>query len=132
MICSYLTHFPAQAQKKKKINPEKNSLYIRKWNFLALIIKKFLYFLKIKLFSYFHKRKLFLYFWKWNPALFSPGSKNKKIHPRENFLYFRKGKPRKNYLHFLKRKLLLCFGKREPRKIFLYFRKQNFLIFFEK
>ena len=59
------------------------------------IKKKFLYFLKRKLFLYFLKRKLFLYFRKWNPALFTPSSKNKRNPPQENFLYFRKRKPRK-------------------------------------
>ena len=32
-----------------------------KWNFLAQVLKRFLYFLKRKLFLYFSKRKLFLY-----------------------------------------------------------------------
>ena len=54
----------------------KKSLYFRKWNFLALILKKFLYFLK---------RKLFLYLQKWNPALFSPSSKNNKSHLKKNY-----------------------------------------------
>ena len=31
----------SQALKNKKIHPEKNSLYTTKWNFLALILKKF-------------------------------------------------------------------------------------------
>ena len=42
-------------QKAKKIHSEKNSLYFRKWNFLTLIFKKFLYFLKRKLFNIFSK-----------------------------------------------------------------------------
>ena len=33
--------FSAQVQKRKKIHPPKNSLYFRKWNFLALILQKF-------------------------------------------------------------------------------------------
>ena len=78
---------------KKKSPPEKNSLYFRKWIFLALILKKFLYSLKRKLFLYFLKRKLFLYFQKRNPALFRTSSKNKRNPPRENSLYFRKWKP---------------------------------------
>ena len=78
--------FKPKPKKNKKINHEKNSLYFRKWNFLALIFKKFLYFFK---------RKLFLYFRKWNPALFTPSSKNKRNPPREGlFSYFRKRKPR--------------------------------------
>ena len=42
-----------QILKKKKIHPQKakrNSLFFRKWNFLALMLKKFLYFLKKELF----------------------------------------------------------------------------------
>ena len=40
--------------KKEKINHyEKKYLYFRKWNFLALILKKFLYSLKRKLFFIF-------------------------------------------------------------------------------
>ena len=73
--CSYLAYFPAQTQKKtKNIDSEKNSLYYRKWNFLAQILKKFLYFLK---------RKLFWYFQKWNPAVFSRSLKNKRNHVRK-------------------------------------------------
>ena len=60
-------------------------------------------------------------------ALFSPSSKNKKIHPDKisyilgkwNFLTL------KNFLHFLKRKLLLYFREWKPRKKFLYFGKQK-------
>ena len=36
-------HFPAQAQNTKKIHSPKNFLYFRKYNFLTLILKKFLY-----------------------------------------------------------------------------------------
>ena len=36
----------------------------------------------------------------------------------EKFLFFRKRKPRKNFLYFLKRKFFLYFGKRKPRKNF--------------
>ena len=35
--------------------------------------------------------------------------------PQENFIYFRKGKPWKKFLYFLKRKLFLYFQKRKPR-----------------
>ena len=54
----------ASHPKPRDIDPEKNSLYFCKWNFLALISKKVSYFLKSKLFLYFLKRKLFLYFLK--------------------------------------------------------------------
>ena len=59
-------HLQTQTPKNYKKTPEKNSLYFWKWNFLAQILKKFLYFLKRKLFLYSPKRKLFLYFRKWN------------------------------------------------------------------
>ena len=49
--------------------------------------------------------------------------------PRENFLYYRKQKPGKNFLYFSK-KAFLAF--RTPRKIFLNFRKWNFFIFRER
>ena len=91
-------------KKIKKIHPKKNSLYFWKWNFLTLILKRYLYFLKRKLFLYFLKRKfclyflkrkLFLMFRKWNSALFSPRTKNEKNPPQQNFLYFRKRKHHK-------------------------------------
>ena len=113
-------------QKTKTFYHEKNPSCFRKWNILALILKEFLYFLKRSLFLYFLKRKLFLCFRKWNPALFTPSSKNQRNPPRENLLYFRKRNPLKNLLHFLKRKRFLCSRKREPRKKSLYFRKRNF------
>ena len=52
--------------------------------------------------------------------LFSP--------PQENFakIYFRKWKPLKTILNFLKRKLFLYFWKRKPQQNLLYFRKRNF------
>ena len=49
------------------------SYIFKKWNFLALILKIFLYFLKRKLFLYFGKMKLlkfFLYFRKRNFLIF--------------------------------------------------------------
>ena len=101
----------------------KKSLYFRKWNFLALILKKFLYFLK---------RKLFLYLQKWNPALFSPSSKNNKSHLQKNYYISEKWKfltsKSKNLLYFLKRRPSLFFGKQKFQKDSLCFRKQNFLI----
>ena len=99
----YLDHFQAQAQ---KVQPEKNSLYFGKWNFLASISKKLLHLLK---------GKVFLYFLKWNLALFTPNSKNKRNPPQENFLRFWKRKPRRNFLCFLKRKLFLYLRKRKLR-----------------
>ena len=108
-------HFSFQAGKIKKIRPEKNSLYFGKWNFLDLIFKNFLNFLIFR-----------------EMELFSPSSKNEKIYPYKNFLYFRKRSPGKTSYIF-KRKLFLYFGKRKPRKKSLCFRKRkrNFLIFQE-
>ena len=48
--------------KTKKIHPEKNYWYFQKWNLLALILKKFLHFVKRKLLLHFLKRTFFLYF----------------------------------------------------------------------
>ena len=90
--------------KLKKIKPEKSSLYFRKWlTSLTLRLKNFLYFLR---------RNLFLYFWKWNPALFSPSSKNKKIHPEKIYYTLLL----KNVLYFFKRKLFVYFRNRKPQK----------------
>ena len=36
---------------------KKNSCIFRKWNFLALVLRNYLYFLKRKIFLYFSKRK---------------------------------------------------------------------------
>ena len=91
---------------------------------------KFLIFLVTKLsssntkkFLYFLKRKLFLFFRKRNPVLFNRSLKNIRNPRRENLLYFRKQKPRKNLFFLLKRKLILYFGRRRPPKGFLYFRR---------
>ena len=54
--------FQPHLEKIKKIYSEKDSLYFRKWNFLALILKKFRKRKPRKKFIYFLKRKLFLYF----------------------------------------------------------------------
>ena len=126
---SHLAHFLAQVQTNKKIHNPKNSSYFGKWNFITLILKNLLYFVKRKLFLHFLNRKFFSYFLKWKPALFTPSSKNKRNPPRENFLYFRKQKSQKEFLYFLKRKFFLLFGKRKSQKNYLYFRKQNFLLY---
>ena len=96
--------FSPSSKNKKKSIPKKNSLYFRKWNFLALILTKFLYFLKRRLFLYiqngaseknsyvFLKRNLFLYFRKRKPRRRS--FKYKKtfyISGNGTFLYFEKG-----------------------------------------
>ena len=94
--------------KNKKNPPHKKFLTFQKMELSSSNIKKFLYFLKRKFFSYFQN---------WNPALFSPSSKNKKNPPQENSLYFREWKPPKNYLHFIKKSCLYISGKGNPEKI---------------
>ena len=95
----------------KNIHPQKTSLYFRKCNFLGLRLKSFLYFLK-------RKRK-------WNSALYSPSSKNKKNPPWDKFLLSNI----KKFLLFSKKTLFLYFRKWKPRKKIFYFTKRNFLIF---
>ena len=63
--------------KTKKIHPEKNYWYFQKWNLLALILKKFLHFVKRKLLLHFLKRTFFLYFLIFQEASsLPPPSKN--------------------------------------------------------
>ena len=87
-------------------------------NFLALILRNFLYFLKRKLFLYFGKQ--FLIFQETETLSNSLSSKNKKNPPRENFLYFEKWNflalILRNFLYFLKKKLFLYSEKRKPRR----------------
>ena len=45
-LCFRKCNFLRPNPKIQKINPEKKSLYFRKWNFLGLILKRFLYFRK--------------------------------------------------------------------------------------
>ena len=59
------------------------------------------------------------------PCTFQAKPKRKKNPRRENFLYFRKQKPRKNVIYLLKRKLFLYFGKRKSQQNSLYFTKKN-------
>ena len=73
IILSYLTHFEAQG---------------RKWDFLALIFKNFLYFLKRKLLIY-QEMELFYISGNGNPEKVSD------IFSKESFLlYFRNGHPK--------------------------------------
>ena len=82
----------SRPKKTKKIHPAKNSLYFRKWDFVTLILKRFLYFLKTK---------PFLQFQKWNATLSTPSpprplpppSPQKRTQPGKINLYFRKQKP---------------------------------------
>ena len=48
----------------------KSSYIFRKWNFLALILRNFLYFLKRKLFLYFRKWKFLIYYETETPKKF--------------------------------------------------------------
>ena len=108
VLQSYLMYFSVQARnippsRKKKI------LYFMKLSFLALIFKKFIYFLKRKFFLYFRKwnfltltLKNLWYFWKWNPALSSQSPKIKKIHSRKISYTSGNGKPQKSFYSFSK------------------------------
>ena len=98
--------FQSKPQRIKKIHAIKNALCFKKWNFLTLRLKNFLYFLQ---------RNIFLYFLKKAPYIFWPGSpkvcsekisytvskkspifrkrkpqRNPYISGNETFLYFRK------------------------------------------
>ena len=77
-----LSNFPIL--KNKKIHPEKNSLYFGKWNFIALALKNFLYFLKRKLFRKKKPRKNSMYLKKQNFLIFQ------EMESLKSFLYFRK------------------------------------------
>ena len=52
----------------------------------------------------------------------------KKFHifSKKMFLYFRKRRPRKNFLYFLKSNFFLNFGKQKPRKKFFIFQEVTF------
>ena len=108
--------------KPKKIHPGKNSLYFQKWNFLALILKNSLYFLREKLFLYFLKRKLFLYFHKWSPTLFSRSLKSKKISSKE-ISYISGNEDPGKFLEFFQKKAFLIFWEKGTRENLLIFQK---------
>ena len=81
--------------------PDRN----RSGKFLIISQKKaFLLFLEIKLCTFQSKLKKLKKF------------TLRKFLKRKLFLYFRRLKPRENFLYFLKRKLFLHFRKRKPRK----------------
>ena len=131
IICSSVAHLLSPSSKNKKSPLWKSSyifLYFRKWKFLALIIKKFLYFLifwetetlkKIPISGSANPNKLLLF---QEMKLFSPSSKNKKIHSEKvsNTLIL------KSFLYFLKRKLFLYFRERKPHKISQIVSKESF------
>ena len=114
-IESPLGHFAAQVHPEKNfyIFSKKKNIFFGKWNFLALRLKKFLYFLK-KSFSYISGRNF-------------SSSKNKKQPPWKKFLHFGKW----NFLA-LRLKAFLYF-KGELAKLknnnFLYWSKKVLLHF---
>ena len=113
----YLMHILAQAQNINRNLPQENSSYISgKWNFLTLILKTFVYFLKRKLFIYFRKqkhRKHFFYF-----------------HKTKRFFSFRKRKPRNNSLYLTKLIELSNISRNRNFKKVCIFWEINFLHFF--
>ena len=110
----YLAHvLSTSPRKQNKSTLKKNSLYFGKWNFLALVLKNFLYFLifqetetpqKFFLFQETETLKSFFYFRKCN--FLCPRPKKQKNPPRKKFLNFRKT----NFLS-LKLKKFLYFWK---------------------
>ena len=105
---SHLTHFIWPSPSKEKYPLLKKLLK----KFLIFYISgnrnlnKLLIFLEMELSN--SNIKKFLIFWEMEP--FSP--------PRENFLYFRERKPRKNFLYFLKIRCSSISGNRKPEKTF--------------
>ena len=85
---------------------EKISHILGKWNFLAVILKNFLNFLKRKLFLYFRKHK-----------------------PRESFLYFWNRKPQNFFYIFSRESLSYISGNGHPEKI-LYISSNGTLLYF--
>ena len=71
----------------------------------------------IKKFLYFLKRKLFLYFWKWNPALFTPGSKKKKSTPGKSLILQETEAPKKLLVSSQKKAVLMFWQKGNPKNI---------------
>ena len=108
------------------MHPQKDSLYFSKWNFLALVLENFLYFLifletetqkKILIFQQTESLKELLVFWEME--LFSPSSKNKKKYTPKNFLYFLK---RKLYISGNRNaeKIFFISGNRNPKRRFIF------------
>ena len=111
-----------KSKKPEKIHPEKNSLYFRRWNFLALVLKKFyisgnepLHFMvsTLKLFPkkishIFSEKKtalkkfLMLSYTSENGSLHfsAQARKIKEINPEKILSYFTKRKPCKKFLIF--------------------------------
>ena len=66
--------------------------------------------------------KNFLYFQKWNPTLFSPGSKNKKTHLKKISSSGNRN-PKKPYI-FSKESFSYISGNRNPLKLFIFHKKE--------
>ena len=105
---SYLVHFSAQAQKTKKYASKKIRFCLSIWNFLAVIFKK----------NYIFSKESFSYISGNKTLHFSTQAAKIKKKPLENFLYFRKRKPKKNS-HFL------IFLETETSKKLLIFQEMN-------
>ena len=58
---SYISRENFPSSRTKNNPPHKISYTPRQWNFLTLILKKFLYFFKRKLFLYFRNRNFFIF-----------------------------------------------------------------------
>ena len=86
----------ARAPKNKKIQPEKNSLYFRKWNFLPLISKKNLIFSQKEAFLIFREMKKFFIF----PGMELSSSNIKKILIFSQEKYFLTFSQKKTFLIF--------------------------------
>ena len=106
---SYLVHFSAQAQKTKKYASKKIRFCLSIWNFLAVIFKK----------NYIFSKESFSYISGNKTLHFSTQAEKILKKPLENFLYFRKRKPKKNFPHFL------IFLETETSKKLLIFQEMN-------
>ena len=102
IIYSYMVHFSAQARKIKKSTPQKIHIIQKNGTRVIFRILSNIYD------RMFCKNSHLAHF-------LSPCSKNKKNSSQENILYSNI----KNFLYFLKRKLFLYFKKWKPRKNFI-------------
>ena len=102
-----LGHFSIQAQKiKKKSTQKKNSLYFRKWNFLALIFKKYIY--------------IFLSFQKQNMHFAGQARRIKKIHPKKISHNSWNRSPKNTSHIFSKESFSYISGNGNPKKFLIF------------
>ena len=118
-LCSYLVHFLSTGSKNKKNASKKSSYIFRKWNFLALILRKFLIFQETET-----PYGTFLYFRKWKPKKTSyiSGSnltrkKKKKIQPKKISNTSGNGSPEKISYIFSIESFSYISENRNPEKI---------------